>query len=386
MKRILFCSPYPLSKQLGGPKVILELVQAMEKEGWVCDLLGRDDICKVEDYLNVSVDIYSRKLSEHLRKCADQYDVVDYDHHCLPYPRTLFADRTLFAARSVLLAHHFEVISIPKGGGWKPKVRTLLVGKKEGAERRHRTNNARTTIEQADVVNVSNYHDKEELIKNGVASEKIIVIPYGISQDRRLLFDTVSNEVPAKPVVAFVGTFDYRKGAREFPSLVQSIVKSVPEARFRLIGTAGLFQTEAEVLAHFPYRLRHKMEIIPRYLPEELPSLLALCSVGIFPSYVEGMPFGVLEMLAASVPVIAYDAPGAPMMLTAEYLVGCGDVKAMSAKVVMLLNSATRLHNAREWAQKQSQKFSWQNAAEMTSEIYQERYQRKQVERSVSAP
>ena len=84
MKRILFCSPYPLSKQLGGPKVILELVQAMEKDGWVCDLLGRDDICKVEDYLNVSVDIYSRKLSEHLRKCADQYDVVDYDHHCLP--------------------------------------------------------------------------------------------------------------------------------------------------------------------------------------------------------------------------------------------------------------------------------------------------------------
>ena len=383
MKRILFCSPYPLSKLLGGPKVILELVEAMEELGWKCDLLGRNDICKETSNSNASIDIYKRSLFEHLQKHAAEYDVVDYDHHCLPYPRTQFANGTLFVARSVLLAHHFECISIPRGRGWKPKLYSLMNGKKERLERRHRTIDAQTTMAQADIVNVSNHSDKEELIRNGIPGEKIVVIPFGISQSRRPLFDTVSNAVPSKPVVAFVGTFDYRKGAREFPAIVQQIVAAVPEVRFRLLGTAGMFQTEAEVLAHFPAVLYQRITVIPRFQPEELPSLLASCSVGIFPSHIEGFGFGVLEMLAAAIPVIAYDAPGPPMMLPAEYLVARGDAKAMSDKIAALLKNETKLRDARCWAKQQSQQFSWKKIAQTTSEIYQEQCKKRQVESSV---
>ena len=72
---------------------------------------------------------------------------------------------------------------------------------------------------------------------------------------------------------------------------------------------------------YFPKKLRGYIEVIPQFHPDELPILLSSCSLGIFPSYLEGFAFGVLEMLAAALPVIAYDTPGAPMMVPEQYLV-----------------------------------------------------------------
>ncbi len=159
---------------------------------------------------------------------------------------------------------------------------------------------------------------------------------------------------------------------------MQGIAQAVPEARFRLVGTAGMFRTEAEVLAHFPRALREKLEVIPRFRPDELPTLLASCSVGVFPSYMEGMPFGVLEMLAASVPVIAYDAPGPPMMLPAEWLVPRGDFAAMSGKAAAILRYDAQLIAARVQAKKRSQQFRWEEAARMTADAYSAHWQEKQ--------
>jgi glycosyltransferase involved in cell wall biosynthesis len=111
---------------------------------------------------------------------------------------------------------------------------------------------------------------------------------------------------------------------------------------------------------------------VPRFAAEALPELLAPCSVGIFPSYVEGFGYGVLEMLAASLPVIAYDVPGPPMMLPPEYLVGRGDVAGLSARVVALLRDPARLADARSWARERSRQFCSQEIAGATSAIYQD--------------
>ena len=235
---------------------------------------------------------------------------------------------------------------------------------------RERICRAEITVEQADLVNVSNGDDKAELVRRGVEESKIVVIPYGISRARRPLFDAVSSEPPAQPVVAFVGTFDYRKGAREFPQIAQAIVDAVPGVRFRLIGAKGLYKTEAEILAHFPQRLVPKIDLVLKFRPEELPHLLSTCSIGVFPSYIEGFPFGVLEMLAASVPVVAYDAPGAPMMLPPEYLVGRADWASLSSKALCLLEDTSRLAQARIWAKKRSHNFSWKRSAELTQDAY----------------
>ncbi|MGI4790763.1 MAG: glycosyltransferase family 4 protein [Janthinobacterium lividum] len=331
----------------------VELAEEMRRIGWECDLLCPSD------------------LRSYLTSHAADYDVVDYDHACLPYPRGGFSRKSLFVARSVLLAHHLETIAIPQPQSVKVRIGGLV--RQRARHQRDMICKAQITVEQANLVNVSNGDDKAELIRRGIAGDKIVVLPYGISRDRRVLFDLVPSEAPAHPIIAFVGTFDYRKGANEFPALVESIVRSVPNAQFRLLGTAGLFQTAAEVLAHFPVALRQKIEIIPKFHSDDLPALLASCSVGVFPSYMEGMPFGVLEMLAASVPVIAYDAPGLPMLLPTNYLVPRGSVQTMVQRVTTLLWDHSKLSEARRWAKQRSQQFSWVTIAQETDAIYRER-------------
>ena len=370
MKRILFCTQTPLTKSLGAPKVILELAEEMRELGWECELRGRYDLDDASGQAPRDDASYRQRLHGFLRTHAARYDVVDYDHGQLPFARTDFAPQTLFVARSVLLAHHFDEISIPGSRSLKAAVRSLVCGRAEKTASRRRTQLAQRTLQEADLINVCSEDDKAALIRSGISEAKITVIPFGISRSRRPLFDAVSSAVPPKPTVAFVGTFDYRKGAREFPRLVQSLAAVRPDIHFRLLGTAGLFQTQAEVFAHFPKALHPAIEIIPRYAPEELPELLSSCSVGVFPSYIEGMPFGVLEMLAAALPVVAYNSPGPPMMLPPEYLVERGNAGAMSAKIAALLANEDALAKARIWAQERSRQFTWERSARLTSDIY----------------
>jgi len=231
------------------------------------------------------------------------------------------------------------------------------------------------TLQQADLINVANYSDKEELIRNGISEEKIVVIPYGISRSMRSAFDAVSSEVPEEPKVVFVGSFYKRKGSADFPKILENIYNEITTVKFKLLGTGG---NERDILAKFPGKMRGSIEVIPYFPSDDLPGLLSSCSVGVFPSYVEGFGFGVLEMLAASIPVIAYNVPGPPMMLPPEYLVFRGDAKNMSSKVVALLKDEVKLKAARIWAKERSQQFSWQRIAEVTSRIYLERWQKKQ--------
>ncbi|WP_016951921.1 glycosyltransferase family 4 protein [Anabaena sp. PCC 7108] len=368
--KILFCSPIVPSKELGMSKVLIELIEELQELGWLCKLLSPTDICPdILSYTGIKYQqIYSQSLKNYLHEYASEYDVIDYDHVYLPYSRDEFINSTLFVARSVLLVHHYETLTIPIPNNLKGKIANLIKRASRKAQVQNWIRDATLTIREADLVNVSNDDDKTELIRRGIPADKISVIPYGISQSRRLLFDNISSLSPVKPTVAFIGTFDPRKGSNDFPKIVQYISEVIPNVKFRLMG--GRYKTEKEVLGHFHQRLRNKIEVISNFDSEELPKLLATCSVGIFPSYLEGFGFGVLEMLAASIPVIAYDVPGPPMMLPPEYLVPRGDIKGMSDKVINLLHNQEKLQVARLWAKQQSQKFSWQHIAQITSETY----------------
>jgi glycosyltransferase involved in cell wall biosynthesis len=217
---------------------------------------------------------------------------------------------------------------------------------------------------------LNNHKDRDELVRCGVPAEKIVVIPLGLSASRRALFEAVRAEPVQPPLITFVGSFDYRKGACDFGNIFARIKSAVPNARLRLLGTAGLMKTAEQVLTFFPKHLRVDIEVQPYFEPEKLPTLLAGASVGIFPSYIEGFGFGVLEMLAAGVPVIAYDAPGPPEMLPPKWLVPPGDVGAMASRVVELLRDPVALNAARQEAHERSLPFSWERVARITIAEY----------------
>jgi glycosyltransferase involved in cell wall biosynthesis len=367
--KILFCVSHEWSRELGASKVTVELAEELERSGWSYDQVSLPDLVgkgKAGDPVTLA-----EGLRGYLRAHASQYDVVDYDHQYLPYPRTEFPERTLLVARSVLLRLHFVNVRFPEPRSVRTRIGTILHGRARARELALRVELARRTVTEADLVNVSNDDDRLALLARGVGEDRIVVLPFGLTEDAQSRFGSCSTDPPELPVIGFVGTFDPRKGAADFPHLVERVLGAVPEARFLLVGTRGLHSSAEDVLRAFPAARRPQIDVVHGYRPEQLPALLGRCSVGVFPSYLEGFGFGVLEMLAAAVPVVAYRAPGAPMMLTDPYLVPVGDWAAMADNVVRLLRGPDELRVAREWARSRAQEFSWRSVAERTGRIYE---------------
>ena len=112
---------------------------------------------------------------------------------------------------------------------------------------------------------------------------------------------------------------------------------------------------------------------MPTFDTGELPGLLADCAMGFFPSYLEGFPFAVLEMLAASLPVVAYDVPGPRMMLDRDDLVAAGDADAMAGRIAALLRDPLALLEAQREARRRAERFRWEDIARSTASVYAER-------------
>ena len=273
----------------------------------------------------------------------------------------------------MLLHHHFLTTPLPPAPGLQSWVRHSL-----NAWRRRRwltrvLDQTDATVRQADLTVVSNDRDATALVRNGAAPDRIAVFPLGMTAERLRQFAAVPDGLPERPVVGFVGTFDPRKGMCEFPDLVDRVVRQVPGVTFRLLGTAGLVRDADGVRRYFPRRLWSRLEICPRYDPNELPGLLAGVSIGVFPSRVESFGYGVLEMLASSIPVIAYDAPGPHVMLTPEFLVPVGDATTLASRVINLFADPASLQVARRWAQSRALEFTWERIGEQMARAYEER-------------
>jgi glycosyltransferase involved in cell wall biosynthesis len=371
--RILFCSQNPLDRRLGAPKALMELAEQLDGLGWRCRLASDVEISPNIRRLGIGIRRareFSRSLTTFLDRNAKDFDVVDYDHTVLPAPRSRFSPSTLFVARVPMLHHHLESIPIPRVKGVRSLLGVLVKGPYRHLELRLVVTRANRTLQTADLINVSNDHDRAALQAKGFDPGKVVVLPLGLTQARMAQFASSPPRAPSRPRVAFVGTFDPRKGAHDFPAIIGAVARAVPECRFRLLGVR---MSEGRVRGHFPRKLRPRLEIYPTFEPDDLPRLLGDCSLGMFPSYIEGFGFGVLEMLTASLPVIAYDAPGPPAMLPPEYLVPRGAAQEMAFRIIGLLGNADRLAAARLWARERARDFTWERAAQVTSDAYSER-------------
>jgi glycosyltransferase involved in cell wall biosynthesis len=367
--RILLCCNVPLDPRKGSPKHFLELADAFRLQGWEAAAVG-PEVCGPGHRACESAEC-RRLFRDYLRREASRWDVVQYDYLTLPFPRSDFPPGTLMVAMSTLLVHNLEAAAIPPRPRWKSRVAHLLLRRSRRRQLRDMVLRADETIGAADLTVVSTERDATLLAVHGHRRDRIVVVPLGIANDRRPLFDAVAAEPPeGPPTIAFVGTFDPRKGMCDFPELVERILGIVPEARFRLLGTAGLVPDAAGVLAHFPARRRPRIEVVPLYEPDRLPALLANCSVGVFPSLVEGFGYGVLEMLAAAVPVVAYDVTGPSAMLPPEWLVPSRDVRGMAQKVVGLLSDRNALAAARREARERSRGFVWEDISRRMCDDY----------------
>ncbi|RYX80045.1 glycosyltransferase family 1 protein, partial [bacterium] len=137
--------------------------------------------------------------------------------------------------------------------------------------------------------------------------------------------------------ICFIGSWTIRKGIKDFDHILTNIRKRTTIKSFFLLGG---FYSEEYVKTDFGITNHDILKIVPTFKPEELPTYVTTCKVGLFPSYVEGFGLAVVEQLACGIPVVAYNVPG-PMDILKELdetlLIEPGNKEAFAEKVVEIL-------------------------------------------------
>jgi glycosyltransferase involved in cell wall biosynthesis len=329
--RLLYLTQCRLSRELGGSKIQLALAEHLRPLGWQVECRFPFD-----------------PADSHQRLELHQFDVVDWDHsHALQ--RTWLLPTSLSLCRFALLALHFA-----DGVPWPLPARRRLDPLLDPLRRlrgrptprafeRQAVAQASSALPLADAIAVMNSGDRQRLLHESIDPARVVVEPSGLSEQEFSQLQQLPAADPASPVLAFVGSFDPRKGCSDLAWLAPRLASRFPALRFRLIGTNGLIQGESPVRAFFPAWLQPRLEVVPTFTSTALAEQLAGVSLGVFPSYLEGFGIAVIEQLAAGIPVVAYSAPGPADILPADWLVPRGDRRALLDRLSTLLSDPAGL-------------------------------------------
>jgi glycosyltransferase involved in cell wall biosynthesis len=385
----------PWTRDLGGPRAQLELGEELAARGDHVEKLSYEDAFppapqarpgtagRLLDFLR-SNRSFAARARDHVRAHGHRFDVIDANQTDLPFPKEDLGFSGLLVARSVGLIPAYDRFERWARRRWpEPSparaARDLAHRALTWPGYRRRLRDVERSFRHADLINVSNRDDLEEVARMGFGG-KAVAFPFGLPEERREAFRRARAGVEerlAARTVAFIGAWNSRKGAKDWPEIVQRVRGRVPDARFLFLGT-GL--GPEHVLRDFPVAAREAVEVVPRYRGEELPGLLSRATVGAFPGYLEGFGFSVLEKLAAGLPTVAYDAPGAReslRRLARPDMVPAGDTAAFAERVAGLLElPAERWAALSEEALAAAARLSWREIAAETRAVYLDRLER----------
>ena len=348
--RILVIVNLPWDSRLGAPRVWMELAEQWRADGHVVDRFSLSDAFPGVRASRITFAlrqlVFVRKAAAFVRKNGHRYDIIDALIGTLPFSKEELNFRGIIVARSVGLYRLYERFERSVQERWPRPTQGKLIGRVLYRFTRERLLQAsETAVRQADLINVPNDEEAECLRTEIGVRHPIIVEPYGLSGARR---DALTKAACPPEVrlackrVAFIGMWSARKGAHDWAGIIRRVRAEVPEAQFRFLGTMiGRDAIEADLGSGID-----GVEFISDYQPDELPSLLADCTVGAFPSYVEGFGLAVIEQLAAGLPTVAYDTAGPRDILRPklpQLLVESGAVDSFGAAIcnVLLLDSGS---------------------------------------------
>lgn len=220
---------------------------------------------------------------------------------------------------------------------------------------------ARTAAKRADIIiAVSRFtaDQVEEFL--GFPGDRIRVVPHGVAP-----VDDALLHLPRRPVVLTVGAVQKRKNTAR---LVQAFAALPEPWELWVVGSLGYGAEEIQQMAE-----RHARVKLLGYVPDaDLPKLYAEASVFAFPSLDEGFGIPVLEAMAYGLPVLTANRSALPEVAgDAALLVDPDSVEAIAEGLLRLTDETTHAHY-REAGYRRQKDFTWERAARMTFEAYQQ--------------
>jgi len=230
-----------------------------------------------------------------------------------------------------------------------PEFSQSLQGTLDSAEKLERKD---AEIDAADVVIACSAFVRDSLLRWGISSKKIEVIPYGAPEGieaRRWSRDDLDRPLR----VIFVGALSQRKGIGYLLRAIQKLNRS--DVELVLMGT---WSGAPEAFA--PYRRWFRYEA-PRPHSAVL-DLMRSCDVLVMPSIAEGFALVILEAMACGLPVIVTANTGIGDFIEDAvngYLIPIRSADALAEKIASLADNREKVVEMGAAAVRTAEKWTW---------------------------
>ena len=205
----------------------------------------------------------------------------------------------------------------------------------------------------ADFIVVPSRFVKQTLMEEGVAEEKIRIIPFGTDLQ---IFRPENRPQPFGPVVfLFVGSVSARKGV---PVLLEAWRRSAATATAAELWLVG----SGRMPAHEQASLPPSVKVLGMKSQADVAALMRRADVFIFPSFFEGLAQVQVEALASGLPVVATAEAGASELIRPGengFLIPVGDALATAACIERLVMDVALRAKLRQNAVSQREELSW---------------------------
>jgi glycosyltransferase involved in cell wall biosynthesis len=175
----------------------------------------------------------------------------------------------------------------------------------------------------------------------GFPESRVVSIPTGVSPE---FFEVRKNrEARAgykldirSAVITNVGILRSVKGHEVTLRSVKTVIESFPDARFLIVGDGP----RKDTLVNFTRELGIERHVVFSGFIKNIPEVYSFSDVAVLSSWSEGLPQGLLQAMAAGVPVVATKVGGVPEVVIHErtgILVEPGDHEGLAKGIIRIL-------------------------------------------------
>lgn len=230
------------------------------------------------------------------------------------------------------------------------------------------------------VITVSHYMARQVQEYFGVPSDKLDVIPNGVTMPIGPPMDAATRAAfraqyaaPDEPIAYYVGRVVHEKGVQVLVDAAPHVLREVPRMKFVVAGTGAYLATVQERAASAGVADRF---VFTGFIPDDVrDKLYQVADVAVFPSLYE--PFGIvaLEAMAHGCPVVAARTGGLAEFVRPHetgILVTPSDAESLAWGILHTVQhpewTARRIANARQEVQ---EVYNWTRIAEQTRATYE---------------
>lgn len=222
-------------------------------------------------------------------------------------------------------------------------------------------------MRNSDLITTVSNSVKNHGIKIGMDPAKCTIITNGVDYS---YFHTQRTYSAIPHSVIFIGRLLFNKGPQILIESAKLVIGKIPNAKFFIVGDGPLRNKLEESTRR--NNLTENVTFLGRV--DDIRGPMKDSDVYVRPSLIDGMPLGVLESMAAGLPVIATEIAGTPEIIThgkTGHLVKAGDVKELANAIVYLLSNPSYMLNlAKNGVEFVKSEFDWDDVVRKYENCY----------------